>query len=339
MRAVRASFAGSARLPQGPTEALLPYAWRDGGGVSRARWVRRHPDADVAALIDSERTAQVVQTIGRGRAALRSEEDVPLRVFLFAGHPIPGLPVHRLTTIRELEREFAVPTDGSAESAAADEAVGEPKVPIHVGADPEEVIVEPLQDQRIALPPPIQVRSDLRITVADCPRTGGGSASPGPARRSAHPPMYRWFSAAAALLVAALLAPVFRGSSPPAVPQGAQVGTRESRAAAFSPSVALTQTEVISTRTADSTRGPSPSRFSARTALERLRIASEVRSGPQGRGVARGPPRRGPLAVPARCASPVALDLEIVQNEAHVESLSPRSPCRGGRSRTRPGGS
>lgn len=117
---VRALRFAAVPPPAGLEEVLVPYAGTRQGqlvgaadDVSRARWVRRHPDPDVAEVLDARRAAMVRQVIGRARPSLRPGEAPPLRVLLAAGWPLPDLPVARLTTRAELLRSSVEAPDAN----------------------------------------------------------------------------------------------------------------------------------------------------------------------------------------------------------------------------------
>lgn len=87
--------------PAGAAIRLRPYLWRDAAGRGRGRWSPADRDPDVDALIRWSESSTIMQAIGRGRAARRSE-DAPLDVFLFTNAPIDDLPIHRLVSLAEL---------------------------------------------------------------------------------------------------------------------------------------------------------------------------------------------------------------------------------------------
>ena len=70
-------------------------------GQAEARWRPCDPDAQVSALAYHSFAAEMVQTIGRGRAARRTS-DRPLEVLLFCSEPVEGLPVADLTSLAGL---------------------------------------------------------------------------------------------------------------------------------------------------------------------------------------------------------------------------------------------
>ncbi len=109
LRAVRAAFRPNDPAPTpGPEEAIVPYGFRAEDGSGFARWCRRDADPDVAAAVDWQRSANVVQTIGRGRPAADGRQANPLRVLLLTGYPFPEVRVSRLATLAELEAAAGV---------------------------------------------------------------------------------------------------------------------------------------------------------------------------------------------------------------------------------------
>lgn len=90
-------------VPQdGPTERLKPYdGYTDEQGQGRARRLdRQDPDPDVNNALDHQVNADIVQAIGRARAAMRNEGE--LSVMLLTAYPISGLQVNILTTLHQL---------------------------------------------------------------------------------------------------------------------------------------------------------------------------------------------------------------------------------------------
>ena len=99
VQAVRWSATPAAATTQG--QRLLPYHYRAEDGTGLARWTQSDPDPDVDAMVRWSEASTILQTIGRGRAALR-QDDAPLRVYLFTNLPIPELPINRMATLAEL---------------------------------------------------------------------------------------------------------------------------------------------------------------------------------------------------------------------------------------------
>jgi hypothetical protein len=89
-----------------PKQMLRRYEWRSSKGEGLARWSRGHNDPDVQAAIEWSIRSTVMQTIGRGRAALRKEGK--LHVLLFTSRPIAGLPITELTTMADLLEESRI---------------------------------------------------------------------------------------------------------------------------------------------------------------------------------------------------------------------------------------
>ena len=81
--------------------SLRRYEWRGADGRGLARWCRAHTDPDVQAAIAHATHANIWQTIGRGRAALR-DADKPLVVLLLTAVPVTGLPVAELTDVNDI---------------------------------------------------------------------------------------------------------------------------------------------------------------------------------------------------------------------------------------------
>jgi hypothetical protein len=100
------SYAGknSRTRPAGgaPAEKLRLYNHLTPNSQAVGRWMRSDQDPDIQAAIESEYAANIIQAIGRARAALRSFDRPPVRVLILCNEPVAGLPIDLLTTTREL---------------------------------------------------------------------------------------------------------------------------------------------------------------------------------------------------------------------------------------------
>jgi hypothetical protein len=83
------------------TWSLRAYQWHGSDGKGLARWCKAHPDPDIQAAIEHSARANILQTIGRGRAALRPS-DKPLVVALFTSWPVAGLKIDELTEVSDI---------------------------------------------------------------------------------------------------------------------------------------------------------------------------------------------------------------------------------------------
>ena len=83
-----------------PNYNYKPYQHLDAEGRGRAHRIRAHSDPDVQQAIDHQASAELLQAIGRARAALR--DDLPLHVYVLTAYPITGLKVDKLTTLKAL---------------------------------------------------------------------------------------------------------------------------------------------------------------------------------------------------------------------------------------------
>lgn len=96
---------------------LKAYGWRGANGKGLARWCKTHPDPLIQKAIEHSTLASILQTIGRGRAALRAEEQ-PLVVALFTSLPLPCLEINELTDIYDLLEQKRI-TEKQAEALKA----------------------------------------------------------------------------------------------------------------------------------------------------------------------------------------------------------------------------
>jgi hypothetical protein len=71
-------------------------------GRAAGRWMKCDQDKDIQAAIEQEFAANIIQAIGRTRAALRSPQLPPVRVLILCNEPVGNLPIDLLTTTREL---------------------------------------------------------------------------------------------------------------------------------------------------------------------------------------------------------------------------------------------
>jgi hypothetical protein len=86
---------------RGGSWLLKAYGWRGANGKGLARWCKAHPDPEIQAAIEHSTVATIMQTIGRGRAALRPSNQ-PLIVALFTSMPLPGLAIDELTGVNDI---------------------------------------------------------------------------------------------------------------------------------------------------------------------------------------------------------------------------------------------
>ncbi len=64
--------------------------------------MRSDPDRDIQAAIEHDYTANIIQAIGRLRAALRQNHLPPARVLIMCNEPVADLKIDLLTTVEEL---------------------------------------------------------------------------------------------------------------------------------------------------------------------------------------------------------------------------------------------
>lgn len=69
------------------------------------RWMKADEDADVQAAIENDYVTNIVQAIGRLRAALRPSGVAPARVLILCNEPVGQLRVDQLTTVSELRNK------------------------------------------------------------------------------------------------------------------------------------------------------------------------------------------------------------------------------------------
>ncbi|MEI6044718.1 MAG: hypothetical protein WCS37_10215 [Chloroflexota bacterium] len=102
---------------RGGSWQLKAYGWRGADGKGLARWCKANPDPEIQAAIEHSTVATIMQTIGRGRAALRAS-DQPLVVALFTSLPLPNLVIDELTAITDILEESRI-SEKQAEALAA----------------------------------------------------------------------------------------------------------------------------------------------------------------------------------------------------------------------------
>jgi hypothetical protein len=64
--------------------------------------MRADTDSDIQAAIEHDYTANIIQAIGRLRAALRPDHLPPARVLILCNEPVADLKIDLLTTVEEL---------------------------------------------------------------------------------------------------------------------------------------------------------------------------------------------------------------------------------------------
>jgi hypothetical protein len=117
VEAFRGRKHGLEAAERGGSWQLKPYLWREQNGKGLARWCKSHPDPDIQAAIEHSTVATVMQTIGRGRAALRPG-DKPLVVALFNSLPLPNLEINELTDVADILEEGRISERQAAALAA-----------------------------------------------------------------------------------------------------------------------------------------------------------------------------------------------------------------------------
>lgn len=101
------AFAGADQLDQEPPGTgeqlkLRLYNHRLANGRAAGRWMRADGDGDIQDAIEHDYTANVIQAIGRLRAALRPDHLPPARVLILCNEPVADLKIDLLTTVEEL---------------------------------------------------------------------------------------------------------------------------------------------------------------------------------------------------------------------------------------------
>lgn len=101
------AYAGGelAQEPPGPGQQqvkLRLYNHRLANGRGAGRWLRTDADSDIQAAIEHDYTANIIQAIGRLRAALRPDYLPQARVLILCNEPVADLKIDVLTTLDEL---------------------------------------------------------------------------------------------------------------------------------------------------------------------------------------------------------------------------------------------
>jgi hypothetical protein len=90
--------------PSGPDRQLKLrlYNHKLSNGRAAGRWMRSHLDPDVQEAIEHDYTANIIQAVGRLRAAIRPDYLPQARVLILCNEPVADLKIDVLTTIDEL---------------------------------------------------------------------------------------------------------------------------------------------------------------------------------------------------------------------------------------------
>jgi|APThiThiocy_cv2_1041547.scaffolds.fasta_scaffold00492_20 hypothetical protein len=91
--------------PPGPGQQQLKlrlYNHHLANGRGAGRWMRADADSDIQAAIEHDYTANIIQAIGRLRAAIRPDYLPQARVLILCNEPVADLKIDVLTTIDEL---------------------------------------------------------------------------------------------------------------------------------------------------------------------------------------------------------------------------------------------
>jgi hypothetical protein len=85
-----------------PAETFRLYNHIMPNGKVAGRWMKCDRNKYIQAAIDAEYACNIIQAIGRARAALRPFDRPPVYVLILCNEPVADLPVDLLTTTREL---------------------------------------------------------------------------------------------------------------------------------------------------------------------------------------------------------------------------------------------
>ena len=78
------------------------YNWVATNGTAAARWMKVDLDTDVQAAITHDYEANIIQAIGRLRAACRPSHLPPVQVLILCNEPVGDLPITQLVTVDEV---------------------------------------------------------------------------------------------------------------------------------------------------------------------------------------------------------------------------------------------